>query len=507
MRPGMRRGKVLRSGMAAGGLAGLLVLSACEVGPDYRRPDAPVPAAYKESTQQLPPAPAGWKWSEPQDQTDRGAWWTIFGDEQLDQLEHQVNISNQNVKEFEAQYRQAQALLQEAKAQLYPTLSVSAGVQRGGGGGGASSTSSSVGSSAAGAPRTQYTVEPNLSWQPDVWGTVRRQIESSKANVQVGAADLANTQLSAQATLAEDYFELRAADSLQQLLTDSVAQYQRELEITRNQFRAGTASSGDVATSETQLEQTQAQLVSVEQQRGTYEHAIAVLTGHLPAELTLASAPLTSSVPAVPPQLPSTLLERNPGIAAAERQVQQESALIGVAVGAYYPQISLSAIGGYAGDPLSKLFSTGSRIWSLAGTASDKLFAGGAQVAAVDAAHANYDQAVATYRQTVLTAFQQVEDQLLALRVLQQQADLQAAAVKSAQTAETIALNEFNAGTVPYTTVISAHQTTLAGEQTALTIQQNRLVASVTLIEALGGGWDASRLSLDKPERSTASSQ
>lgn len=483
--------KFLRIGTAAAFLA----LSACAVGPDYHRPDAPVPAAYKEPTAGSADA-LDWKPSEPQDKADRGDWWSVYGDEELDRLEHQVNISNQNVKNYEAQYRQAVALLHEAQAQLYPGLSVSASDQRGGGGGGAASTASSVGSSAAGAPRTQYTFEATVSWQPDVWGIVRRQIESSKANVQVSAADLANAQLSAQATLATDYFDLRAADSLRRLLNQSVAEYQRALEITENQFNGGTASSGDVAAARAQLQSAQAQLAAVEQQRGTYEHAIAVLMGQLPSDLAIPDAPLATVVPDMPTQLPSSLLERNPGIAAAERQVQQESALIGVAIGAYFPQISLTALGGYAGDPLSRLFNAGNQIWSLAGTASDKLFAGGAQMAAVDAARANYDQAVANYRQTVLSAFQSVEDQLLALHVLQQQAELQTGAALSARSAADVALNQFNAGTVAYTTVISADQTVLADQQNVLSTQQNRLLASIALIEALGGGWDTSRLPL-----------
>jgi NodT family efflux transporter outer membrane factor (OMF) lipoprotein len=250
-----------------------------------------------------------------------------------------------------------------------------------------------------------------------------------------------------------------------------------------------------LAGAQAQLQAAEAQLIAVDQTRGTFEHAIAVLTGHLPSQLTIPRAPLTSTVPEVPAALPSTLLERNPAIAAAERQMQQESALIGVAVGSYFPTINLSAIGGYAGNPLSSLFDAGNRIWSLGATASNTLFQGGSQVAAVAAAHANYDQFVATYRQTVLSSFQQVEDELLALRVLQSEAEFQTQAVKSAQVAADVALNEFNAGTVAYTTVATAVQTLLTNQQAALTIQQNRLVANVGLIEALGGGWETAQLS------------
>jgi NodT family efflux transporter outer membrane factor (OMF) lipoprotein len=470
----------------------------CAVGPNYHRPSAPVPSAYKE----LPP---GWKVSTPKDERDRGDWWSIFNDPELDELERQVVISNQNVKQYEAEYAQAVALLKEARAQLFPTVAVNGGEQRagGGGGGGTTSVSSTVGGSGTtsvsntvggGHTHTQFSLEAAVSWQPDIWGSVRRQIESRKAGVQVSKADLANAQLSAQATLATDYFDLRASDSLRKLLAQAVSLDQRALEITQNQFDSGTATNGDVAAAQAAVQATQAQLIAVDQQRGTYEHAIAVLTGHLPSELSIAPAPLTATVPDVPVSLPSTLLERNPSVAAAERQMREENALIGVAVAAYFPTINLTALGGYVGDPLSSLFNVGDRIWSLGATANDTLFSGGSQVAAVANARAIYDQYVANYRQTVLTTFQSVEDQLLALRVLQHESEFQMQAVKYAQTAADVALNQFNAGAVAYTTVITDIQTLIADQESLLTVQQNRLVADVTLIEALGGGWDTSQL-------------
>jgi NodT family efflux transporter outer membrane factor (OMF) lipoprotein len=468
-------------------VAAALALAACAVGPNYHRPPAPVPAAYKELA-------SGWKLGTPQDAKDRGDWWRIFADPQLDQLERQVNISNQNVKQYEAQYREAAALLKEAEAQLFPTLTASFGGQRGGGGGGTAAISSAVGSGAGGSTHTEFTLEGVLSWQPDVWGTIRRQVESRKAGVQVSEANLANAGLSAQATLATDYFDLRAADSLRKLLTQAVALDERALEIAQNQFHSGTATNGDVASAQAALESTQAQLIAVEQQRGTYEHAIAMLTGHLPSELSIAEAPLETTVPEVPVTVPSELLERNPSIAAAERQMQQGNALIGVAIGAYFPTISLDALGGYSGNPLSSLLKAGNRIWSVGGTASDTLFQGGEQVAAVAQARATYDQYVASYRQTVLSTFQSVEDQLLALRVLQHEAEFQSKAVGHAKTAADVALNQFNAGTVSYTTVITDIQTLIADQESLLTIQQNQLVADVSLIEALGGGWDISQL-------------
>jgi NodT family efflux transporter outer membrane factor (OMF) lipoprotein len=480
-----RRVAVRWTAVAAVGAA--VTLGACAVGPNYHRPSAPVPSAYKE----LPP---GWKVSTPRDERDRGDWWAIFNDPELNELERQVNISNQNVKQFEAEYREAAAMLKQAEAQLYPTMAVSFGGQRGGGGGGTAAVSSAVGSGNGGSTHTEFTLEGLLSWQPDIWGTIRRQVESRKAGVQVSKANLANAQLSAQATLATDYFDLRAADSLRKLLTQAVSLNQRALEIAQNMFKSGTATNGDVAAAQAALEAAKAQLAAVDQERGTFEHAIAMLMGHLPSELSIPEAPLAATVPDVPVSLPSELLERNPSIAAAERQMQQENALIGVAIGAYFPTISLTGLGGFAGNPVSSLINQSNRIWSVGGTASDTLFQGGSQVAAVANARATYDQYVANYRQTVLTTFQSVEDQLLALRVLQHQSEYQAQAVKYAQTAADIALNQFNAGTVSYTTVITDIQALVADQEALLTVQQNQLVADVSLIEALGGGWDTSRL-------------
>ncbi len=471
-------------------LALSLALHACMVGPNYHRPTAPVPDAYKE----LPPEVSQWKPSAPQDDADRGSWWSIYNDPDLDRLERQVNISNQTVKQYEAQYRQAVGLLKEARSQLFPTLSITGGVTRGGGGGGATSTSSAVGSGPGGRTITTFRVEPSIAWTPDLWGTIRREIESRKAGVQVNSADLANARLSAQATLAQDYFDLRAADSLKDILVESVAEYQRTVDITENQMKSGTATPGDLASAEAQLQAAQVQLAAVDQARGTYEHAIAMLSGHLPSELSIPKAALTSTVPTVPVEIPSTLLERNPSIAAAERQMKAENALVGVAIGAYFPTITLSGLIGYAGTPLDKLFNIGNRIWSVGASATDTLYDFGARAGAVDAARATYDQYVAAYRQTVLSVFQSVEDELLALRVLQDEDELQAKAVASAKRAADVALNEFNAGTVIYTTVVTAQQTLLNDRQSLLTIRQNRLVASVTLIEALGGGWDSSQL-------------
>lgn len=460
-------------------LFALACLAGCAVGPDYRKPAAPTSVAFKEL--------AGWKPSTPRDGIDRGAWWSLFNDPQLDALERQVAVSNQNVIAAEAAFRQAQALTQEAKSTLFPTVALTPGIQRG------------AGASGFGGTNSVATVEGSASWDLDVWGRIRRQIESQRAAAQVSAADLANATLSAQATLAVDYFNLRAQESLGLLLARTVADYQRSLDITKNQYDAGTASRADYVTALAQLQSTQAQLVAVGQLRAQYEHAIAVLTGHAPSELSIPPAKLASEVPVVPAGVPSALLERRPDIAAAERAMQQQNALVGVAIAAFYPDITLSGLFGFAGDPVRNIFSVADRVWSLGANASLTIFDAGDRSAAVAAARAAYDQAVATYRQTVLTAFQQVEDQLSTLRILQDQAAAEALAVESTRHAVEVALNEYRAGTVAYTAVVTEQALLLADEQTALSIAQNRLVASVTLIEALGGGWDAAELPADVP--------
>jgi NodT family efflux transporter outer membrane factor (OMF) lipoprotein len=467
-----------------------MLTGGCMVGPDYKKPDAPVPVAYKE----LP----GWKVSAPSDAFDKGAWWSVYDDPVLDRLEREIDVSNQTLKEFEAAYRQAQDVVQEARGQLFPMLTLDAGATRSkGGSGGFSSTGgsgSAFGSSSSGKLRTNFNVAPNASWDLDVWGRIRRTIESDVAGAQASEADLANARLSAQASLANDYFQLRAADALQALLDDAVAQYTRSLQITVNQYNAGTAARSDVITAQTQLQTTQAQAIGVGVARAQFEHAIAVLTGHPPGDLTIDRARLANDVPVIPPNVPSRLLERRPDIASAERQMQEANALIGVAIAAYYPDISLSALFGYTGTPLRSLISATNQVWSLGANATQTLFQGGSLVAATAAARAAYDHNVAVYRQTVLTAFQQVEDALSGLRILEQQAAAQAIAVTSARRAVEIALNEYRAGTQAYTAVVVAQTTALSDEESALTIQQNRLLASVSLIEALGGGWDTGQV-------------
>jgi NodT family efflux transporter outer membrane factor (OMF) lipoprotein len=457
-----------------------LTLTACTVGPNYHPPSDPTPAEFKEVV-------GGWKPANPRAEVPKGAWWSLLGDPTLDCLEKQVAVTNQNVKQAEAAYRQAEALVRETRADLFPTLGINSGASR-----------STLNATAAGAglsgPISQtvvshYSLQSSASWDLDVWGRIRRQLESQKAAAQVSAADLANSLLSAQAALAADYVNLRAADSQVQLLTDTVAAYSRTMTITENQYAAGTASRSDMEIARTQLRSAQAQLAGVGVQRAQFEHAIAVLTGHAPSELTIPLAPLTMAVPDIPVGVPTTLLERRPDIAAAERIMASQNAQIGVATAAFFPDISLSAAYGFAGDPVAKLLTAANRAWSLGATANQTLFDGGFRHGTVAAARANYDQSVAAYRQTVLTAFQQVEDDLSSLRILQRQAALEDAAVDSGQRTLDVTLNEYRAGIVPYTSVVTAQVQLLSDQQAALTIRQSRMVAAVALIEALGGGW------------------
>lgn len=471
-------------------VATTLLLAGCMVGPDYKQPDAPVSVAYKE----LSP---GWKISTPADTMDKGAWWLVFNDPLLDKLESEVNVSNQTLKEFAAAYREAQDVVQAARGQLFPVITLDANGTRSKSGIGSFGGGSSVagfGQSTSARLRSNFSLEANSSWDLDVWGRIRRTIESDVASAQASDADLANARLSAQASLASDYFQLRAADATQALLNDAVAQFNKSLQITLNQYNAGTAARSDVITAQTQVQTTQAQAVGVGVARAQFEHAIAVLTGHPPADLTIAPGTLAKDVPVVPPSVPSTLLERRPDIAAAERQMQEENALIGVAVAAFYPDISLSGLFGYSGTPLGSLISASNQLWSLGASATQSVFQGGTLAAQTAAARAAYDASVATYRQTVLTALQQVEDELSGLRILEQQSAAQAVAVDSARRAVGIALNEYRAGTQAYTTVVVAQTTALSDEETAVTIQQDRLMASVALIEALGGGWNTSQM-------------
>jgi NodT family efflux transporter outer membrane factor (OMF) lipoprotein len=456
-------------------------LTACTVGPDYQRPPAIVPASFKED---------GWKIGEPKDTINRGAWWSVYDDPVLDRLEREIDISNQTLKASEAAYRQSRALVSEARAGLFPTVTGTGAADRSGFGGRGSSSSRGSGSGG----QTFYSVQATGTWDLDVWGRIRRLVEGDVANAQASAADLASARLSAQALLATDYFFLRIADEQKRLLDTDAEGFARSLQIARNQYAVGVASASDVAIAETQLLSTQAQSIAVGSQRALLEHAIAVLVGKPPADFAVAPISLTTRIPVIPAGVPSTLLERRPDIARAERLMAAANAQIGVAEAALYPDITLSASYAYQGFNLGTLIQAANKVWSVGPQLTQTLFDGGLRSAQIDQARAVYDQNVALYRETVLTGFQQVEDELSTLRILAQQAEVQANAVKSAQLAERLTLNQYLAGTVNYTTVVTAQATALANQLTALGILQTRLAASVALINALGGGWDASEL-------------
>jgi NodT family efflux transporter outer membrane factor (OMF) lipoprotein len=467
-------------------LSTAVALTACEVGPNYHRPPAETPPAFKET--------AGWTPAQPADGVDRGDWWTVFNDPLLNQLEAQVSVSNQTLAADLAAYNEAHDVVAQDRAALFPTFDLTGSATESKHGGGSQVTSSGQvvqGSSAI----SDYSVELGASWAPDVWGKIRREVEGAKANAQASYADLANARLSAQSTLAADYLELRLLDAQKVVLTKTAEAYQKSLTVTRNQYRAGTVSRGNMLQAETTLDNAQASLTDLDAQRTASEHAIAVLIGKPPAELTIAADPnWAPQIPQTPTALPSTLLQRRPDVAAAERSVAAASAQIGVQVAGYYPNITLSGSGGFSSTAISQLFDVSSSLWSVGANVAQTVFNGGLTTALVRQAKSARDQAAAQYRQTVLTAFQQVEDDLAASRVLQIEEPQRAAASKAADEEETVALNEYRAGTVDYTTVVTAQAAALSARQTLLTLQVQRMTTEVSLIEALGGGWSASQL-------------
>ena len=477
-----KKKKALRSaGMPAWVLTVTAALSACMVGPDYVRPAADAPAAFKETQ--------GWKSAQPRDAAIRGSWWEVFGDAQLNTLEAQVDVSNQTLKAAEARVREARALVQQARAALFPTVSANASATRAGSGTGASrSTGTGSGNGTSGV-RNNYNLALDASWELDLWGRVRRNIESSEASAQASVGDLGAAKLSAQAELAQDYLLLRAQDAEVRLLNDTVGAYERSLQLTRNQYAVGVAGRSDVVQAETQLKSTQAQALDAGIQRAQFEHAIAILIGKAPAEFSLPVVQIEAKFPDIPTGLPSELLERRPDIAAAERRAAAANAQIGVAEAAFFPAVTLSATGGFQSSLIGDLLSVPSRYWSLGAALAQVVFDAGLRRAQTDQAIAAFDESVANYRQTVLTAFQDVEDNLAALRILEQEAGVQDEAVKAARESLAIVLNQYRAGTANYLAVIVIQAATLNNERTAITILGRRLTASVALIKALGGGW------------------
>ncbi len=448
---------------AAGILA--LALAACAVGPDYQRPEAVVSAAYKEAV--------GWKTAEPRDEASRGDWWEIFGDPQLSALIASIDFSNQNVLLAEARFRQAQAFAAQSRAALFPTLDADASITR---------------SRSAGAVSDNRSVALNSSWEIDLWGRLRRALESSAANAQASAADLAAARLSAQAELASNYFQLRVLDAQKQLLDDTVTGFDKSLELTRNRYAAGVAAKVDVVQAETQLKSTLAQSIDTGVQRAQLEHAIAILIGKPPSEFSIAPVPLAVTMPRVPLGLPSELLERRPDVAAAERRAAAANAQIGVAKAAYFPSLTLSASGGFRSASAADLFTAPSRFWSIGPALVQSVFDAGLRRAQTEQAIAAYDATVAEYRQAVLAGFQEVEDNLAALRILEEEAKVQDEAVRAARESVVLTTNQYKAGIVSYINVVTVQTTQLSNERTAVGILGRRLVAAATLVKALGGG-------------------
>jgi NodT family efflux transporter outer membrane factor (OMF) lipoprotein len=453
----------------------LLTLASCTVGPDYVKPPTEIPPTYKEID--------GWKKAEPSDGEIKGSWWELFGDAQLDELEEQVDISNQNIAVAEAQFRQARALVRTARAGYFPTVTAGASFAR------SRRPITFAGGALSSGITSNYMLPIDASWEPDVWGKVRRTVESARAGEEASAADLGAVRLSVQAELAQDYFQLHALDAESKLLGDTVTAFEKSLQLTKDRYARGVVSKADVLQAETQLKTTQAQAIDIGVQRSQLEHAIALLVGKPASVFSLPARPLTELPPDIPVGLPSELLERRPDIAAAERRVASANALIGVAESAFYPNITLSASAGLEGPSLSKWLSWPSRFWSVGTAVAESVFEGGLRRSLTDQARAAYDANVASYRQTVLAAFQEVEDNLSALRILEHEAAVQDDAVAASEQTLRVVTNQYRAGTVSYIEVITAQASALSNERTAVGIRGSRMAAGVLLIKALGGGW------------------
>ncbi|GAT99973.1 RND transporter [Burkholderia stabilis] len=463
-----------------------MLLAGCAVGPDYHRPDTSIPAAFKE-------APAGWKVAQPADRADRGPWWAVYNDPQLDALIGKLNASNQTIAQSAAAYRQARALVTEARAAYFPTVGLTASGSR------ArtprtSSSSSSFGSGSSGSIGNSYSVGLDASWEPDLWGKVSRTVSAQRAGEAAAAADLANARLSQQALLAQTYFQLRTSDALQKLLDDTVKSYAQSLKLTQNQYAQGVAARADVIQAQTQLQSAQAASIDNGVARAQFEHAIATLIGEPASTFSLPPNPLAAEPPITPVDVPSALLERRPDIAAAERRAASANEQIGVAISAFFPTLTLSATGGFQSSVWSQLFTLPARFWTVGPQLAATLFDAGLRAAQTDAARATYDQDVAAYRLAVLTAFQDVEDNLASQRILAQEIDVQRQAVDSAEHALAIVTNQYKAGTVAYLNVLTAQTTAFTAQQKLTTIAGQRMVSSVGLVKALGGGWDASNM-------------
>jgi NodT family efflux transporter outer membrane factor (OMF) lipoprotein len=480
--PGRRAGdegrRWFRFGIWSMCLSASLFLSACTSGPDYVRPALETPAAYKEN--------GAWKTGEPRDHLPRGKWWEVFGDARLNALQEQLEISSQTLRLAEAQFRQAQALAQVAQAGRFPSVSANFAATRSQA---AQNTRAGTTGVTTSGPAEAQSLNLAASWEIDLWGRIRRQVEAGEASAQASAADLEAARLSAHAALAQTYFQLRINERQKKLLDETVAAYEKSLQLTRNRFAGGIATGLDVAQAETQWQTARAQSTDLGIQRAQLEHAIATLLGKPASSFTLAAEDFTPRLPAVPPGLPSDLLERRPDIAAAERRVMAANAAVGIAAAAFFPTLTLSASGGLQGDSLANWFNLPNRIWSLGPALAQNIFDAGLRRAQSEQAQANYDAGVASYRQITLTGFQEVEDQLAALRLLEQEAGEQDAALRAARRAAELALNQYRAGTVSYLNVVSAQAAALSSERSTTDLLGRRLSTSVALVKALGGGW------------------
>ena len=455
--------------------SGIFFLASCApVGPNYRKPSAPIPVSFKE------PLPAGWKQAEPGGAFAQGKWWEIYNDPALNALEEQVSVTNQNVLQAEAQYREARALAREARSALFPTVSAGIGITATGAGGAASNAAGANGSSSAGT-RTAYSLPFNVAWEPDLWGSVRRSVTGNIELAQASEADLENARLLYQAELAQDYFQIHGIDGEADLLQTTSDSYNEYLTLTKNRYAAGVASDLDVAQAESQLYSAQSALIDLGEQRAQLEHAIAILTGKPPSDVSVAHVPLSMPPPPIPIGLPSDLLERRPDIAGAERRVAAANEQIGIAMAAFYPVLTLSGSAGLNASSLAKWFTWPSRFWSVGPGLSETLFDAGRRRAVVAQQQAAYDATVAGYRQNVLTALQQVEDNLAALRVLSDENDKLQQTIQSADRALTISSAQYRAGTTSYLTVITAQATLLASQRNGIQLLSRRLTASVLL--------------------------
>ncbi len=461
----------------------------CSIGPKYERPATQAPAAYKELTPADFPQTDGWKVAQPSDAALHGKWWETFNDPELNALEEQVSVSNQNIAAAAANFLEARTLVKEARSQYYPTVSTAPTItnQR--------NPVVMVGGNASAAKSfTDFSLPFDASWQPDLWGRIRSTVAANAAAAQASAADLENVRLTAQAEVAVDYYELRGEDSLKDLLDSTVMAYQQSLDLTKALYETGIDSDESVAQAETQLEATQAQDTAVSIQRAQFEHAIALLVGQPASTFSIPTGLLNPSPTAVPFGVPSQLLERRPDIAAAERLMAQANAQIGIARVAYYPTVTLSGTAGLASTAFTTWFTWPARLWSVGPLLSETIFDGGLRRATVQQFQAAYDATTANYRETVLTAFQQIEDNLSALRLLSKEIEQQGTAVKSAQRNLTLANDRYRLGIDPYLNVITAQTTLLSNQQTAVNLGIQQMTATMQLIEALGGGWDASQL-------------